>query len=143
MWLLLSQLSRGKLQPMAPDIRPLDTLIEQITTSPEVLCFLAPLPSTKREASDHADTPGPKQPKPSPGGPSATTKPTPRAADQPAGATNWRKVPQGCQRKGTNGWRCLKFQWGLCNRQKENKCKFGVHECFKCGAKRPYNQCEH
>ena len=74
MWLQLSQLSRGKLQPTAPDVRPLDGLIEQITTSPEVLCFLTPLPSAKRDASDHADTPGPKKPKPSPGRTIGTSK---------------------------------------------------------------------
>lgn len=143
MWLQLSQLSRGKLQPTAPDVRPLDDLIERLTTSPEILCFLTPLQGGKRDAGDHTDAAGPKKPKPGPSAPAAPSKPTPKAAEQTTGATNWRKVPQGCQRKGSNGWRCLKFQWGLCNRQKENKCKFGVHECFKCGAKRPYNQCEH
>ena len=143
MWLQLSQLSRGKLQPTAPDVRPLDDLIERLTTSPEILCFLTPLQGGKRDAGDHTDAAGPKKPKPGPSAPAAPSKPTPKAAEQTTGATNWRKVPQGCQRKGSNGWRCLKFQWGLCNRQQENKCKFGVHECFKCGAKRPYNQCEH
>ncbi|CAL1147122.1 unnamed protein product [Cladocopium goreaui] len=95
MWLQLSQLSRGRLQPAAPDIRPLDVLIEQITTSPEVLCFLTPLPSAKRDASDHADTPRPKKPKPSPGGPSAPAKPTPKTSDQRMAACILQKLASG------------------------------------------------
>ena len=138
MWLQLSQMSRGKLQPPAPDVRPLDELIEQLTTSPEILCYLAPLQGGKREAPDSADAPGTKKPKAAASAPSAPSKPT-----APSSTQNWRKLPAGCQRKGPNGWRCLKYQWGLCNKQKEAKCKFGQHECFKCGAKRPYNQCEH
>ena len=138
MWMQLSQQSRGILHSLDPDVYPLDSLIEQLTTSPEVLCFLSPLPGAKREQEtpQASDT---KKPKPNnEGRPSA-----PKPAGAAPSAANWRKVPAGCQRKGTNGWRCLKFQWGMCNKQKEPNCKFGVHECFKCGAKRPYNQCEH
>eukprot|EP00435_Cladocopium_sp_Y103_P053511 s883_g17.t1 len=141
MWMLLSQHSRGRLQSLDPEVYPLDALIEQLTTSPEVLCFLSPLPGAKREGQDAPSAPAPKKPRPnadSSGG-NQQPKTTPPA---PSG-TNWRKLPAGCQRKGTNGWRCLKYQWGLCNKQKEPKCRFGVHECYKCGAKRPYNQCEH
>ena len=143
MWLQLAQHSRGKLQPPAPEIKPLDDLIEQLTVSPEVLCYLAPLQGGKRDAGDQGDNAGPKKPKGPPNNASGPSKPTPKPADQPGNGVNWRKLPQGCQRKGSNGWRCLKYQWGLCNKQKENKCKFGVHECFKCGSKRPYNQCDH
>ena len=138
MWMLLAQRSRGQLQATGQDAYPLDTMIEQLTTSPEVLCFLSPLPGAKREP-DSQPGPAPKKPKAAAEAPAGPSKP---AASPPSGV-QWRKVPQGCQRKGQNGWRCLKFQWGLCNKQKEGKCKFGVHECFKCGAKRPYNQCNH
>eukprot|EP00435_Cladocopium_sp_Y103_P063621 s123_g25.t1 len=143
MWLQLAQLSRGQLQPPAPDVRPFNAMIEQLTTSPEVLCFLVPLKGGKRESNESTDAPGPKKPKAIPSALSAPSKTTPKPADQASAGVNWRKFPAGCQRKGASGWRCLKYQWGLCNKQKEGKCKFGIHECFKCGAKRPYNQCEH
>eukprot|EP00435_Cladocopium_sp_Y103_P032079 s2147_g8.t1 len=132
MWLQLAQLSRGQLQPPAPDVRPLDTMIEQLTTSPEVLCFLAPLQGRKRDSTESTEAPGPKKPKATPSAPSAPSKPTPKPADQTPAGVNWRKLPAGCQGKGASGWRCLKYQWGLCNRQKEGKCKFGIHECYKC-----------
>lgn len=138
-WMQLSQQSRGSLHSVDPDVFPLDTLIEQLTTSPEVLCFLSPLPGQKRDAPDANPNPITKKPKPNVDTGAGPSKPS--APSQPG--TNWRKLPPGCQRKGANGWRCLKYQWGLCNKQKESKCKFGVHECYKCGAKRPYNQCEH
>ena len=140
MWLLLAQQSRGQLHSLDADVYPLDEFIERLTTSPEVLCYLAPLQGGKRE-SDAPSTPAPKKPKTdaAPSGGNPPPKPNPSAPSGP----NWRKLPAGCQRKGPNGWRCLKYQWGLCNKQKEAKCKFGVHECYKCGAKRPYNQCEH
>eukprot|EP00435_Cladocopium_sp_Y103_P057446 s2110_g19.t1 len=64
MWMLLSQQSRGQLQSFDPDIYPLDALIEQLTTSPEVLCFLSPLPGGKREGAETPSTPAPKKPKP-------------------------------------------------------------------------------
>ena len=138
MWMMLSQQSRGHLQSLDNNAFPLDSMIEQLTTSPEILCFLAPLPGQKRDA-DTSSAPPAKKPKPDADSSQGNSKGQPSA---PSGV-QWRKVPQGCQRKGSNGWRCLKYQWGLCNKQKENKCKFGVHECFKCGAKRPYNQCNH
>eukprot|EP00435_Cladocopium_sp_Y103_P011618 s1129_g3.t1 len=141
MWMLLSQQSRGQLRSFDENIYPLDDLIEQLTTSPEVLCFLSPLPGGKRESSETPSAPAPKKPKP--GADSSGSNNAPKTTPAAPSGQNWRKLPQGCQRKGSNGWRCLKYQWGLCNRQKEPKCKFGVHECFKCGAKRPYNQCEH
>eukprot|EP00435_Cladocopium_sp_Y103_P022625 s1635_g5.t1 len=49
MWLQLSQLSRGQLRSFTPDLRPLDAFIEQLTTSPEILCYLAPLQGAKRD----------------------------------------------------------------------------------------------
>ena len=61
MWMPLSQQSRGHLNVTDPDVFP--QLIEQLTTSPEVLRFLSPLPGTKRE-SDSFLTTAPKQAKP-------------------------------------------------------------------------------
>ena len=138
MWMQLSQHSRGHLSTLSPGVYPLDAMIEQLTVSPEVLCFLSPLPGAKREA-EPSQPAAPKKPKPG----SDSGAHAPKNAPSAPSGNNWRKVPAGCQRKGANGWRCLKYQWGLCNKQKEGKCKFGVHECFKCGAKRPYNQCDH
>lgn len=125
----LSQQFRGQLQSFDADVYPLDQMIEQLTTSPEVLCFVAPLPNAKRE-QEAPQAPAPKKPKPS----SDSSPSEPKQTGTAPSATHWRKVPAGCQRKGANGWRCLKFQWGLCNKQKEPKCKFGAHECYKCGA---------
>eukprot|EP00435_Cladocopium_sp_Y103_P011958 s3736_g3.t1 len=92
--------------------RPLDAFIEQLTTSPEILCYLAPLQGAKRDSGDHIEAPGPKKPKVTPALPSAPSKPTPKQPDASANV-NWRKLPQGFQRKGPNGWRCLKYHWGL------------------------------
>ena len=62
--MLLSQRSRGSLHSLHPDVYPLDNLIEQLTTSPEVLCFLSPLPGQKREAQEPPAAPAPKKTKP-------------------------------------------------------------------------------
>eukprot|EP00435_Cladocopium_sp_Y103_P001276 s2534_g1.t1 len=140
MWLQLSQQSRGQLRTIDADVYPLDPFIEQLTTSPEILGFLTPLPGGKREGGETPAAPAPKKPKAAESSGSAGTPKPPPATPS---AQNWRKLPAGCQRKGSSGWRCLKYQWGLCPKQKEPKCKFGVHECYKCGAKRPHNQCEH
>ena len=46
-----------------PEVYPLDTMIEQLTTSPEVLCCLSPLPGQNRDAPEQPATPIPKKPK--------------------------------------------------------------------------------
>ena len=53
-WLQLSQLSRGRLNPGTGPDKPLDDFIEKLSASPEVLCYMTPLPGSKRE-TDHSD----------------------------------------------------------------------------------------
>ena len=127
-WMLLSQTSRGSLQSLHPDVYPLDNLIEQLTTSPEVLCFLSPLPSQKREATESPATPAPKKPKPA----AEASGGAPKAPAAPSG-TNWRKLPQGCQRKGQNGWRCLKYQWDFATSRKRASASLGSTSASSAG----------
>lgn len=151
MWGFLSQDTRGNLRPAVGAQPPLDKQLKELTTSPQVLCFMTPLPGGSN-GSDNKPKAVPKQgPKPpSPG------QHTPRNGEKSkqrrtssAGASVKEllgNLPNDCISKQDNGkFICLHYNNGTCKRQKSSSCNMGVHICYKkgCGKKRPYIECSH
>ena len=69
LWSLMSQDSRGNLKVSAGAEPPLNRLIVKLRESPQVLCFMTPLPgsaaaqpSKPQPAAPKQNTPGPKRP---------------------------------------------------------------------------------
>ena len=154
MWSLLSQESRGTLRVGPGEDPPLDKRIENLRVSPQILCFMTPLPSGDR----------PKQPPPqAPSAPAKrpandSNKPfTPRGGDKhkqhkPSGSGGktvkdlLQALPPNCVSKTDAGkFICLHYNNGTCRKQKNSSCNMGVHMCYYkgCGQKRPYIECSH
>ena len=155
MWSLMSQDSRGTLKVAAGADPPLDKLIDKLRESPQILCFMTPLPGNSQVL----------QPKPQPAAPKSTPGPKRPANDQP-GPKNFPKspkfrktestgktvkdllnsMPPNCVSKTDTGkFICLHFNNGTCKKQKSGSCNMGLHMCYYkgCNQKRPYIECSH
>lgn len=146
LWLQMSQVTRGKLKVTVGQDPPLDAEFKRLMYAAEIACYMTPLPAPKT-AGPPAGGPPKAQPKPSP------SRPTKRKFDNdksnPKGESikqMLNNLPKDCSSKLANGrFICLKFNKGTCPNQKQDKCKFGVHVCYRnnCGKNVPYIECNH
>ena len=148
LWLQMSQATRGSLKVTVGQDPPLDAQFKKLMYAAEISCYMTPLPAAKSVA------------------PTSPHKPQQPPANKPAGGRpNFRKyendkgnpkgetikqmlnsLPKDCSSKLPNGrFICLKFNKGTCPNQKQDKCKFGVHVCYRnnCGKNVPYIECSH
>ena len=153
LWSQMSQESRGALKVAAGADPPLDKLIKKYRESPQILCFMTPLPGSSTPAA----------PKPQPAAPKNNPAPKRPQVDQP-GPHNLSKnkyrcteggktvkdllnaLPQNCVSKTDSGkFICLHFNNGTCRKQKSASCNMGLHICYYkgCNQKRPYIECSH
>ena len=152
LWSHLSQSTRGAMTVVVGKPPPLDAEIKRLTTSPQVLCFMTPLPSSS--SSSGPPSKSTSRPTTTSSTPKGSRPNTPRAGDK----AKQRKsntfsikdllaaLPQGCVSKTEGGkFICLHFNQGTCRFQKQSSCKLGLHICYYkgCGAKRPYTECSH
>ena len=156
LWSLMSQDSRGNLKVAAGAEPPLDKLIGKLRESPQVLCFMTPLPgqahaqpSKPQPAEPKQNTPGPKRPIADATGPKPFPKTKQRRTTEPGGKTVkdlLNSLPPNCVSKTEAGkFICLHFNNGTCRRQKSSSCNMGLHMCYYkgCNQKRPYIECSH
>ena len=153
LWLHVSQQTRGKLTSGIGDKPPLDEHLKTYMRSPEVLCFMTPLPSMNASAgpshraepyskADHSSGSGKGKGKnrfQSKGSPSAPN-------NGPTIKEMLTNMPDGCTSKLPNGqWLCVFFNRGICKHQKKPRCHLGLHQCYYkgCTEKRPYIECKH
>ena len=151
LWMLVSQETRGKLAVQVGGATPLTAAFKQFYNSPEVLCFMTPLPNTRSEpyarpdtGSGHSQAPakskgkGKNKQNTQTSGPSSGNAPTIKEL-----LTN---MPENCSSKLPSGkWLCVFFNRGLCKHQKKSQCHLGLHQCYYkgCTEKRPYIECKH
>ena len=156
LWSLMSQDSRGNLKVAAGAEPPLDKLIGKLRESPQVLCFMTPLPgqahaqpSKPQPAEPKQNTPGLKRPIADATGPKPFPKTKQRRTTEPGGKTVkdlLNSLPPNCVSKTEAGkFICLHFNNGTCRRQKSSSCNMGLHMCYYkgCNQKRPYIECSH
>ena len=150
LWLQMSQTTRGQLKVTIGQDPPLDAEFKRLKYAAEIACYMTPLPAPKTpgQPSNPAPRPQPQQPyKPGPNRPNKRKFENDRS--NPKGETikqMLNSMPPDCSSKLPNGrFICLKFNKGLCPNQKQDKCKFGVHVCYRnnCGKNKPYIECSH
>ena len=158
LWSLLSQESRGTLRVGPGEDPPLDKKIEELRISPQILCFMTPLPAgnNDRPKQPAAPSTGAQQPPKRPANDSNKSF-TPRGGDKSkqfkpnaAGGKTVKdllqSLPPNCVSKTETGkFICLHYNNGTCRKQKNSSCNMGVHMCYYkgCGQKRPYIECSH
>ena len=156
LWSMMSQESRGNLKVSAGAAPPLDKLIVKLRESPQVLCFMTPLPGStvaqgpKPQPATPKQVPqGPKRPASDTTGPKPFPKNKQRRTTEPGGKTVkdlLNSMPPNCVSKTDSGkFICLHFNNGTCRRQKSSSCNMGLHICYYkgCNQKRPYIECSH
>lgn len=149
-WERMSQESRGSLRVVPGQDAPLDALFDRFMYSPEVTCYMTPLPagssssgggsSSNKDTGRHQNASQPKK----------VNKPFTKQ-NQKNGPLETIKemlanLPKGCSSKLPNGrFICLRYNKGTCPNQKKSSCKFGLHVCYYvgCGKNNPYIECSH
>lgn len=156
LWSIMSQDSRGNLKVAAGAPPPLDKLIVKLHESPQVLCFMTPLPGS---SAAQAPKPQPAAPKQVPQGPKRPASeatgsgPSPKTKQRRTTEQGGKTVkdllnslPPNCVSKTESGkFICLHYNNGTCRRQKNSSCNMGLHMCYYkgCNQKRPYIECSH
>eukprot|EP00435_Cladocopium_sp_Y103_P012896 s199_g3.t1 len=154
LWSLMSQDSRGTLKVAAGEDPPLDKLINKLRESPQILCFMTPLPGTSTTPQPKAPPAVPKAGNPAPkrpanDSPKGAGKNKQRRTSEAGGKTVkdlLSSMPPNCVSKTDAGkFICLHFNNGTCRRQKSSSCNMGLHMCYYkgCNQKRPYIECSH
>ena len=153
LWMHISQQTRGKLISGIGEKPPLDEQLKNYMRSPEVLCFMTPLPSVRAEApSGHRSEPYSRaeQSSGSGKGKGKNKFQSKGAASGPSSGPTIREMltnmPDGCASKLPNGqWLCVFYNRGICKHQKKARCHLGLHQCYYkgCTEKRPYIECKH
>eukprot|EP00435_Cladocopium_sp_Y103_P029846 s357_g7.t1 len=154
LWSLMSQESRGSLKVAAGGDPPLDKHIEKFKDSPQILCFMAPLPGSSASAAPKAAPSAPKSDNSGPKWPANDSpKPFPKTKIRKTAGSGGKTVkdllaalPPNCISKTDAGkFTCLHYNNGTCRRQKSSSCNMGLHQCYYkgCGQKRPYIECSH
>ena len=131
LWSLLSQESRGTLRVGPGEDPPLDKKIEELRISPQILCFMTPLPAGNidRPKQPTAPSTGAQQPPKRPANDSNKSF-TPRGGDKnkqfkpnAAGGKTVKdllqSMPPNCVSKTETGkFICLHYNNGTCRKQK-------------------------
>ena len=148
LWGLMSQETRGQLKVAAGQDPPLDVHMATLSQSPQVLCFMTPLPAGKSEPPKGNTPPPPKQvPKSDPPQPRTGQPPFKRKFEGGKGIKDLlQSMPSNCTSKLDLGkFICLHYNNGTCKKQKSSSCNMGAHVCYYkgCHKKRPYIECSH
>ena len=149
LWMLVSQETRGTLNQKVGDELPLTEAFKKFCNSPEVLCFMTPLPSTRSEPYSRPDSGS--QPSSGKSKGKGKNKHGAQSNSQSNSGTPTIKdllsnMPENCSSKLPSGkWLCVFFNRGLCKHQKKSQCHLGLHQCYYkgCNEKRPYIECKH
>lgn len=151
LWLLMSQDTRGKMTSGVGDPLPLDAALQSLMKSPEVLCYMTPLPAARSEPysrpeqSSHMGN-GKGKNKGKGKGSGSKGNQSNSNSNMPTIKELLANLPEGCQSKLPNGkWLCCFFNKGICKHQKKASCHLGLHQCYYrgCTEKRPYIECKH
>eukprot|EP00435_Cladocopium_sp_Y103_P047305 s818_g13.t2 len=123
LWSLMSQDSRGSLRVATGEDPPLDKLIDKLRESPQILCFMTPLPGSsaaqtaKPQPAAPKATPGPKRPANDVPGP----KPSPKIKQRKTEGSGktvkdlLNSLPTNCVSKTDTGkFICLRYNNGTC-----------------------------
>ena len=138
MWILLSEKSRGNVVAGPGQPLPCDAHLKTLSSSPEVLNFLTPLPEPQfvdrrpapyTSSSSKGDGKGKK-------------------GKEPKGKSAVLSVPENCHLNTPEGKPiCLLFQKGNCWQSKKVKpgkrCSRGMHICYQCFKHKPWHECSH
>lgn len=158
LWSLLSQETRGTLRVGPGEDPPLDQKLGELRISPQILCYMTPLPGAVHDKPKAATTPAPAAgppvkrpandtPRPfTPRGGDKTKQPKTNAAGGKTVKDLLQSMPANCVSKTDTGkFICLHYNNGTCRKQKSSSCNMGVHMCYYkgCGKKRPYIECSH
>ena len=144
LFVLASHRTMGKLRTLVPgDPKPLDTAIDSLKSSTEVLQYLTPLPALRAPP-----TPVPGQERPAK---MQKVNPTPKQGNKPkaSGAASSKfQLPEGCvSHDEENRPLCFLWQQGKCKFKGPpgKRCARGFHKCYKAGCFRlkPYHLCTH
>ena len=155
LWALMSQETRGQLKVAVGQDPPLDKHLDDLTKSPQVLCFMTPLPGGRlvENSGKTSDSTSSKQPPKPDRAVASQGNGKKRNFDQiskPSGSGTVKELlksmPQNCVSKLDSGkFICLHYNNGTCKRQKNSSCNMGAHVCYYkgCHKKRPYIECSH
>ena len=142
LFIVAAHRTMGKLRATLPgDPKPLDTMINTLKNSAEVLQYLTPLPATRPPP-----TPSPGQERPPK---VARTTPAPKQGGKtPASGSKKFQLPEGCvSHDDENRPLCFLWQQGKCKFKGPpgKRCARGYHKCYKAGCFRlkPYHLCTH
>lgn len=137
LWVLMSEIARGAVAPPLGGPKPCDLQLERLSSNPDVLSFLMPLPEIpeRRQPDKIREGPYDKGPKGKGKGKQSTADGAPT-------------VPPDCSLKfGDNKPICGLFNRGKCwSKTKPGKrCQKGFHVCWKvgCNRHRPAHECTH
>ena len=137
LWILMSEATRGAVAALPGTPKPCDLQLDRLSSSPDVLSFLMPLPEIpeKKHIEKVRETPYDRPPKGKGKG----------KQQQPS---NVPQVPADCSLTfGDNKPICGLYNRGKCwNKVKAGKrCQKGFHVCWKigCNRHRPAHECTH
>lgn len=142
LFIMASHQTMGKLRATNPgDPKPLDTAIETLKMSPEVLQYLTPLPALRAPPTP---TPGQERPAKVP----KTQTQAKQGAKKATSSSSKFNLPEGCvSHDDENRPLCFLWQQGKCKwtGPPGKRCARGYHKCFKAGCFRlkPHHLCTH
>ena len=129
LWILMSDITRGAVAALPGAPKPCDLQLDRLSSSPDVLSFLMPLPEIpeKKHVEKVRDGPYDRQPKGKGKG----------KQSQPG---NIPQVPADCSLTfGDNKPICGLYNRGKCRGKVKagKRCQKGFHVCWKVGCNRP------
>ena len=142
---IVSQNSRGELKIVAGSPAPLDTLFEKHMNTPEVSCYMSPLPAGGQPPNPASSVRGDDPPVNIKGKGDPPRKGGGKGKG-PSIAELLKKMPTNCVSEMPDGkFLCLRYQNGQCYHQRKKRCNNGLHKCYYkgCHKDRPYSECSH
>ena len=130
---IVSQNSRGELKIVAGSPAPLDTLFEKHMNTPEVSCYMSPLPAGGQPPNPASSVKGDDPPVNIKGKGDPPRKGGGKGKG-PSIAELLKKMPTNCVSKMPDGkFLCLRYQNGQCYHQRKKRCNNGLHKCYYKG----------
>ena len=132
----------GKLQGASSGTRPMDSVLKEISVSPEVMQYLLPLavagstssPVVQQPKRPHVDPP------PAPPGGNLVRDPKGNKLKKPKKDKIQIVIPDGCASRDAQGRpNCFGFNLGKCDlKVTKGRCAKGFHNCWKVGCNKPH-----
>jgi hypothetical protein len=141
---LVSDATASAVTPLPGGIKPVDAVFERLSTSPEVMFFVLPLPGRQNAfstSSKSSDTPPVYKPgfDKRPKGNGKGNKGS-KGGAKPTGNA----LPEGCVAKWNGKPICFSYNRGYCTRSKPGRrCQYGFHVCYTkdCFKLHPHTEC--